>query len=336
MNIKYIHLFLFAALAVTTFSSCTKELDLDEETKIALEKQEKLKQLDAIFELAFTDPVKAETDYNHYFTEELIRDGQNFVVDNDIRMRATFTDLAVRLNINFEKIKTEGLSASLFDTYKAKFESTIFNRSLLGEIPQQIRTGDKLAKFESRVNEVAAFYDTHIDNIKSASGVNQSLLDTQWNLMKYAVKPDFSAFIMLYYDFKFVADGTLDINYFTMYPLWDRQGSQSITAEESTNYPEEIAPKLLSTPQFVTYDNKILFYFHLESNPNAAELKFNREWIYEFDYTLDGDSLTLLNPRAMRFMHPFLYVGGYGRDSYEDYYFEDLRSITLTTTNLIE
>ncbi|HMR18239.1 MAG TPA: hypothetical protein PKA53_02970 [Sphingobacterium sp.] len=327
---KHIYLLLLTAFTVSTFTSCKDTLDLDDDTLIALEKQEKIKQLDALFELAFTDPVKAETNYNRYFTEELIRDGQNFVTDNDVRMRATFTDLAVRLNINFEQIKASGLSNSLFDVYKAKFQSIMFNRSLLGEIPQQIRKGEKLAKFESKVAEITAYFDNHILETKNKAGVNQNLLGKQWNLMKLAIKPDFSAFLALYYDFKFSADGTLDINYFSMYPLWDIQGSQPITAEESMNYPEEIAPKLLSTPQFITYDGKILFYFHLESNPNAAELKFNREWIYEFNYTLDDNALTLSNPRVMRFMHPFLYVAGYGLDSYEDYYFEDLRSFTLT------
>lgn len=329
---KKIHTYLLilTALTITTFSSCTKELALDEDTKIALEKQEKLKQLDALFELAFTDPAKAETDYNRYFTEELIRDGQNFVVDNDIRMRATFTDLAVRLNINFEKIKAGGLSGSLFDTYKEKFQSIMFNRSLLGEIPQQIRDGEKLAKFESKVAAVTAYFDDHILEIKNKAGVNQNLPGKQWKAMKFAIKPDYTAFYVLYYDFQFLANGTLNIEQFSLYPLWDVRGIQPVKVEESANYPEEIAPRLLSIPQFVTYGDKILFYFHLESNPNAADLKFNREWIYEFDYTLDGNSLTLSNPRAIRFMHPFLYFGGYGFNSYEDYYFEDLRSFTLT------
>lgn len=329
---KQIHFFLLILIFFMQglFSSCTKELDLDEETKIALEKQEKLKQLDELFELAFTDPVKAETDYNRYFTEELLRDGQNFVADNDIRMRATFADLAVRLNLNFEKIKEAGLPNSLFDVYKAKFQSITFNRSLLGEIPQQIREGEKLARFENRVDEITAYFDKDITDKKNKDGTDPSLLGTQWTAMKFAIKPDWTAYYIMYYDFKFLANGSLDINQFFLYPLWDVQGIQPLKVEESASYSEEIAPKLLSTPQFITYGDKILFYFHIEANPNAADLKFNREWVYEFDYKLEGNSLTLSNPRAMRFMHPFLYVGGYGFDSYEDYYFEDLRSVTLT------
>lgn len=326
----YVCALLLTGFTMSVFSSCTKELDLDEDTKIAIEKQEKIKHLDEIFELAFTNVTKASEDYDSYFTEELLRDGQNFLVDNEVRMQATFADLAIRLNGNFDVIKATGIPASLFNLYEEKFKSTMFNRSLLGEIPQQIRNGEKLAKFESRVNEVTAYFENAIKNKKDKAEINQSFLGKQWKAMKFAIKPDYSAFVILYYDFKFLADSTLDIKQFSLYPLWDRQGSQPITAQESANYPEEIAPRLLSTPQFVTYDNKILFYFHLESNPNAADIKFNREWVYEFDYVLDGNSLTLSNPRVMRFMHPVLYVGGYGLDSYDEYYFEDLRSFTLT------
>ena len=82
--------------------------------------------------------------------------------------------------------------------------------------------------------------------------------------------------------------------------------------------------------KFITYNNKILFYLHLEAEPNAVDAKFNREWLHEFDYKLEGNSLTFSNPRAMRFMHPYLHTGGYGTDSYEELYFEDLRSITFT------
>jgi hypothetical protein len=245
-------------------------------------------------------------------------------------MQATFTDLAIRLNSNFDGIKAEAIPTSLFKLYEAKFKSIMFNRSLLGEIPQQIRKGSKLAKFEDRVDEITLFYDTHINTIKNTTSTDQNLLGKQWKAMQWAIKPDYTAFYVLYYDFQFLAGGALDIEQFFMYPLWDRQGSINHTAEESANYPEDIAGKLLSPPTFIVYDNKILFYFHLESNPNAADVKFNREWIYEFDYLLDGNSLTLSNPRMIRFMHPLLYIGGYGQDSYEDYYFEGLRSFTLT------
>lgn len=330
MKKTHTYLLLFTAVAVATFSSCKGTLDLDDTTLLQLEKQEKMKQLDEIFELAFTDAAKASDEYDSYFTEGLLRDGQNFLVDNDIRMQATFTDLAIRLNSNFDEIKKREIPTSLFKLYEAKFRSIIFNRSLLGEIPQQIRKGEKLAKFESRADEVTAFYETYINTVKTEAGTDQNLLGKQWKAMEFAIKPDFSAFYVQYYDFQFLADGKLDIEQFFLYPVWDGQGIQSYPAEESADYPEDIAGKLLSVPTFVSYNNKILFYFHLENNPNAAEIKFNREWVYEFDYVLEGNSLTLSNPKVMRFMHPLLYVGGYGFNNYEEYYFEDLRSFTLT------
>lgn len=324
-------LLIFSVFALTVFASCSKELDLDEETQIAIEKQEILKKLDLLFDLAFEEPSKAKEDYNTFFSEELLRDGQNFVVDNDVRMRATFTDLAIRLNVHFDEIKLQKLPDSLFDIYYSKFESILFNRSLLGEIPQQIRKGDKLVTFEAKVGEVSDFFDGKIKEIESNAQQNQNLLGKQWKTTKWAIKPDYSAFYIINYDFKFLADGGLDINGFFLYPLLNiRMGNQPMNAEESSNFPEDIAGTQLSPAKFMLYNNKILFYFHLEANPNAADIKFNREWIYEFDYKLEGNSLTFSNPRAMRFMHPFLYIGGYGTDTYEELYFEDLRSVTLT------
>lgn len=324
-------LLIFSIFTFTVFSSCSKELDLDEETQIAIEKQEILKKLDLLFDLAFEDPSKAEEDYNTLFTEELLRDGQNFIVDNDIRMRTTFTDLAIRLNIHFDEIKSQKLPESLFDIYYSKFESILLNRSLLGEIPQQIRKGDKLATFEAKVDEVSNFFDEKIKEIESNAQPNQNLLGKQWKATKWAIKPDYSAFYIMDYNFSFLADGGLEINNFYLYPLFNiRMGNQPIKAEESSNFPDDIANTQLSPAKFMLYNNKILFYFHLEANPNAADIKFNREWIYEFDYKLENNSLTFSNPRVMRFMHPFLYVGGYGTETYEELYFEDLRSVTLT------
>ena len=45
----YVCALLLTGFTMSVFSSCTKELDLDEDTKIAIEKQEKIKHLDEIF-----------------------------------------------------------------------------------------------------------------------------------------------------------------------------------------------------------------------------------------------------------------------------------------------
>lgn len=320
-------IFLFVGL----LSSCSTELDLDEDTKIAIEKQEILKKLDALYDLSFETPMKAEEDYNTFFAEELLRDGQNFIVDNDVRMRATFTDLAIRLNVHFDEIKSQKFSDSLFDIYNLKFESIMFNRSLLGEIPQQIRKGDKLATFEAKVDEIAAFFDEKIKEIESSAQPDQSLQGKQWKVTKFAIKPDYSAFYIMNYDFKFLANGSLDINEFFLYPVLNiRMGNQPVKAEESSNFANDIAGTQLSPAKYMIHNNKLLFYFHLEGNPNSAELKFDREWVYEFDYKVENNSLTISKPRAMRFMHPFFYLGGYGTETYEELYFEDLRSVTFT------
>lgn len=336
MNKIKIHLYaiLLVNIAVYSFSSCTKELDLDDETKIALEKQEKMKQLDALFDLAFTDPAKAETDYYQFYTTQLLTDDQNFVVDNDVRMRNTFTDLAIRLNTNFEKIKALPESSSLFDIYKVKYDNWILNRSLTGEIPQQVRRGEKLEKFATKVAEVSAYFDAQIEGFKKKSPVDQNILNKQWTAFKFIVKPDFSAFFLMNYDFKFLADGGLDINNFYLFPLYDLKSVESggyTTFEESTNFKDDLQNIQLSPASYIVYNNKIFFHFHFKASPNAADGKLNREWCYEFDYATEGNTLTLSNPRVMYLMNPLFYQAGYGYQHYELLYFDALREPVALT-----
>lgn len=330
-----LYIMLVAGILVAGFSSCTKELDLDEETRIALEKQEKMKKLDELFDLAFTDPATAENDYYRFYTNELITETQNFVVDNDVRMHNTFTDLAIRLNTNFEKIKALPESSSLFDIYKVKYDNWILNRSLIGEIPQQVRRGEKLEKFETKVNEVSAYFDAQIESFKTKKPVDQNILNKQWTASKFIVKPDFSAFFLMNYDFKFLADGGLDINNFYLFPLYDVKSVEAggyITFEESTNFKDDLQNIQLSPASYVVYNNKIFFHFHFKASPNAADGKLNREWCYEFDYTAEGNTLTLSNPRVMYLMNPLFYQAGYGYKHYEIMYFDALREPVALTT----
>lgn len=322
------YLLLLAAISAATFSSCTKELDLDDETKIAIAKQEKMQQLDELFELAFTDPAKAETDYYQFYTIELLTETQNFVVDNDVRMRSTFADLAIRLNTTFEKVKAIPVPESLFDIYKAKFENTLFNKSLLGEIPQQLRRGEKLAKFEDKVAELGAFFDERISAFKAAQTVDENLLNKSWNAQSFMISPDMTKFFIIKYNFTLKDKGNADITDFYLYPLVTSRG---LIRDESVEYTADLAPSLLGPVSYAVYGNKILFYFHLEGSPNPGDLKFNREWCQEFDYQLNGDQLILSNPHMMLYMHPLLWVSGYGEPDYETNYHEYLRApLSLT------
>ncbi|MBX3255423.1 MAG: hypothetical protein KF862_14875 [Chitinophagaceae bacterium] len=329
-----LYMMLAAAILAAGFSSCTKELDLDEETLIALEKQEKMKKLDELFDLAFTDPAKAETDYYQFYTTELLTETQNFVVDNDVRMRNTFTDLAIRLNTNFEKIKALPGSSSLFDLYKVKYDNWILNRSLIGEIPNQIRRGEKLEKFESKVDEVSAYFQAQVDAFKAKNPVDQNILNKQWTAFKFIVKPDFSAYFIMNYDFKFLANGGLDINNFYLFPMYNLKSVEAggyTSFEESTNFSQDLADIQLSPASYAVYNNKIFFYFHFKASPNAADGKLNREWCYEFDYTTEENTLTLSNPRVMYLMNPLFYQAGYGDKHYELLYFDALREPVILT-----
>lgn len=333
-----LYVLLLAAFAVGIPGSCTQELDLDEETLLLLEKQDKLEKLDELYDLAFIDPSKAQEDYNLFYTNELLTETQNFLVDNDVRMRSTFTDLAIRLNIDFEKTKVASLPESLFELYQVKFENVMFNRSLLGEIPQQLRRGDKLTKFEAKVEEVTAFFDTKISEKKNESPVDQNLIGKQWKVSKWATTPEWKTYI-INFDFTLKSGGSMDIDEFYFFPLYDQEADYTgsiIIENESTNsttYKVDIASILLSPEEYAAYDDKLFFYFHLEADPNSDNFKFNREWCFEYEYKVEGNTLTLSTPRVMRFMHPFLYIGGYGRPYYERLYPEVLREPIILITD---
>ncbi|MEA4917392.1 hypothetical protein [Proteiniphilum sp.] len=324
-----IYSLLLAVIAVGSFSSCNQELDLDETTLLQLEKQEKMKELDALFDLAFIDPVKASDDYDRYVKEELLRDGQNFLMDNDVRIQNTFTDLAIRLNMKFEKVKGEVSTTSLFDIYKAKFEIALFNKTLMGDIPQQVGKNQKLDKFENRVAEINQFYEAKVRDFKAKNTIDSQVLQKQWQYSTWVFKPDFSAIYVVNFDFKLKSDGSMDIEQFFLIPTITMKGVWSL--EESSQFKEDIEPSLLAPVEFMTYGNKILFFFHIAYDPHPGSTKFNRQYVYEFDYSVEDNQLTLSNPHIMLYMHPFLYVTGYGEPNYELNYFEAWReSIPLT------
>ncbi|MGO1669575.1 MAG: hypothetical protein ACTHYC_01955 [Sphingobacterium sp.] len=71
-----IYLLTILTFTMVILSSCKKELDLDEDILVLIDKQEKLQQLDALYDLAFEDPLKAEEDYYHYLNTELLTEDE--------------------------------------------------------------------------------------------------------------------------------------------------------------------------------------------------------------------------------------------------------------------
>jgi len=330
MKHKQSVLLLLAILAAGAFGSCKKELDLDEETRLAVEKQQMLQQLDDLFYRAFDAPLEAEEEYDRYFKDELLRDGHNFLTDNDIRMRATFADLAIRLNVQFEGVKDGVSTESLFDIYRAAFENALFNRSLMGEIPQQLRRGDKLDRFEARAAEYKAFFDGKIRDFRAAHAPDPAAIGKQWRGERWIVSP--SAFVQASFDFNLKPDGTADIDKFFPIPVRYMKGILQI--KETTEILDNIKSALLMPMEHTFYNGKLFVKLGLEQSHDPSAPKGDREYCYEFDYGVEDGELTLSNPHVMLYMHPFLYVTGYGEDDYEENYYEDLRKpITLSIDN---
>src|SRR5690606_35974606 len=98
----------------------------------------------------------------------------NYLDDGDVQWRDARTDLAMRMNANFARVSAD-MPATLFDLYKAKFETNILNRTLLGQSPRQLRFDDRFVKFENRVTEIDAVFDEKIDEAKHALTVNESI-----------------------------------------------------------------------------------------------------------------------------------------------------------------
>jgi hypothetical protein len=144
------------------------------------------------------------------------------------------------------------------------------------------------------------------------------------------ISPDIQKFFILKYNFTLKDKNTPDITDFYLYPYVSIERGL-LVRDEATDYMADIVPNLLAPVSYTVYGNKILFYFKLASSPNPGDMKFNREWCQEFDYLLSGNQLTLSNPHVMSYMHPFLYISGYGEKDYETSYHEYLRTpVTLT------
>ncbi|MVZ62957.1 hypothetical protein [Sphingobacterium humi] len=317
------YLLILSTLSILNIVGCSTKLQLDDDVRIQLAKQEKIKKLNELFELAFVDAPQAAQAYDQYVKEALFTPNQNFMVDNDIRMHATFTDLAIRLQQNFERVKSTVSSTSLFDIYKEKYENNLFNRSLLGEIPQQLRKGEKLLKFESRAASFAAFFDDKVASFRKAHSPVSEALGKEWAAEQVVYTPDFSYAAVVKYDFQFEAQGQLAINEFFPIPVFTMKGLSKV--EEPTEFKEKLKALLREPVSYTFYGDKLLCWMSLAQDPTPGVNKFNREYCYEFTYSLKEGSLVLSNPHIMLYMHPLLYITGYGEPDYELNYFESLR-----------
>lgn len=327
-----ITILLLAAIAAGILSSCTRELDLDENTRLLIDKQAKLEKLDELFDLAFEDPVRAETEYYQFVKNELVTESQNFLANQDVQWRNAMTDLAIRLNKNFEDVSGSLSTTSLFDLYKAKFQNEILNKSLIGDIPQQLRRGERFDRFKNKVEEISIYIDDKIDQFKASSPVDNSITDKRWQLLNhYAI--DYTTFKIFIINFDFVlkADKNIDMNNFFLLPYIPKPGGMLADQDEGTLIEEN----LLSPLNYAVYGNKIFFYFHFKNTVNplatgAAQGKLERHWYYEYEYKLEEEKLILEKPRMGYYMYPVLYGAESGQPLFDNVYMDGLKKFILT------
>lgn len=314
-------LFLGALLIAAVFGSCTKELDLDEDMKLQIEKEKKITKLQTLFNQSFEYPVQAEEEYNRFFNEELITGEQNFLSDSYVQQYNALTKQAVTMNANFEKVKATLSSGSLFDLYQLKFQTDVINRSLLGEMPQLLKQGDNLNKFTKKIEDIGSFFDGVIADFKSSGKTDATLLNKKWRFSSilFLTYPTQSP-EMVSFDFTLKENKTLEITSFYLFPfIADAFGLKSSWKEGMLN-----TELLLSPLEYTVYNNKICFYFHLKHNYDAiAKTGFTeREAYYEFDYRADERTLTLSNPRIGLYMYPHLQYIGVEMEAYAKRYRE--------------
>ncbi|WEK38344.1 MAG: hypothetical protein P0Y53_12625 [Candidatus Pseudobacter hemicellulosilyticus] len=326
---RYIHrqtgLFLLLALAI--FSACNKELDLDDETKLLLDKQEKLEQLDSLFALAFRDPVKAETDYYNFVMEELVTADQNFLVNSDVQARNTFTDLAIRLNKHFKELADTFQSTSLFDLYKARFENILLNQSLHGEIPHLLKKGEQLKLFNDKMAEIDAFFSSRIAAFKSNSPADNAITDKNWALSTSAFSFDPFKIYAINFDFVLKTDRTMELNNFFFSPHIPRPGTLAGEQYEGNGFNVN-GGSLLSAKEYAVYNNKICFYFYLKNDYDVLNQtgKLERYWYYEYQYEVVNGQLLLTKPRIGFYMYPAIRYAGYDDPAFQELYLPALQN----------
>lgn len=317
-------------------SACTKELEQDEYTTLLLNKKEKLQKLDDLFDLSFENASEAEKNYQTFVEYELLTETQNFLEDADISWRNARTDLAIRMNAHFSNL-SQNLPDAMFDLYKAKFETNVLNRTLLGQSPQQLRFDDRFEKFKKRVDEIDGFFNEKITDFKKATTTNTDVINKKWLLSNKVVggTPDNPYGIyVVNFDFTLLADNGMNINRFFFFPYIPKPNGSFYTEQVETAYSTVgfVESDLIGPAEYIIHGHKITFYFHLKNNIDPlleGVGKPEREWVFEYEYSVSNNRLVLTKPRMVLSMYPHLLSAEPGDDIYQKYYSDRLKEFTL-------
>lgn len=337
MTTPRLTLYLIVILALGGLYSCTKELNMDDDIALRINKQEKMERLDELYDLSFENPFDSEEAYRKFIIHDLLTENQNYLEDSDIKWRNARTDLAIRMNAHFARISAD-LPTTLFELYKTKFETNVLNRTLLGQSPQQLKSEARFTLFKERLEKINSFFDDKINSLQSSLQIDSKLPNSDWLLQNKIVggTPDnpYGLYIVNF-DFKLQPDGGMAIKKFFFFPYIPKPNASFYTQQDEQQYSTGTFVKedLMTPAHYKTYGNKILFHFHLKNNvdPFTAGIgKPEREWVFEYEYSIKNKQLLLTKPRMILSMYPHLLKAEPGDDIYLKYYSDRLKEFTLT------
>ncbi len=321
MKQVYSNILLLFLLAGITLSSCTKELDIDNETQLLIDKKEKLDQLDAFYQQAFEAPGATATNFDAFVKQELITATQNFLADNEINNHYTLVLLALQLNTSHEKIAKDYNKPSLYERYKILYETDLHNRTLLGSIPEQLKKGDRLKLFQEKMDAIAAFHEEKITDFEKGATADETIAGKNWTGGGFAYKPDFSAFYSIQFNFTLHKDKSWDYESFFFMPAIPKVGALAGTRDEK----ELDKADIISPLQYYVYGDRIFFRFHIRNTYNyeTEKGKLERTWCYEYKYAVTDGQLQLTEPKILHYMYPVLDDIAYGDPLFTTNYLED-------------
>lgn len=329
---KQLNNFFLLIFVIGIFNSCTKKLELSAEEQLLLDAKNKIAKLDKLYDQAFEDPIKADKDFKAFVQNELFTKDENFLNNQDVLWHKLMTDLTIRMCKNF-KLATDTLSnANAYTLYKAKFKTVITNKIIFGELPQQLKYNNRYSKFEIKRADIVKYFDDKISTFFANNTANANLLNKHCTLTgNVAYNETFTEYYYADFDFTFKEGNKIEGSKFFFFPCKYFSGLTVITKTEGVMPVNVNATKWISEPKYVVYNDKILFYFHFKSSYNPLDEKgeIEREWVYEYNYSIESDgSLKLFNPKVSFFQFPINYVSepdgvGYKKN------IEALKSFTL-------
>ena len=317
--------------------SCTK-VELDEKERALVAKQELANNFDKLFDEAFEKPDETEQKLKTFVFSDLVSDGKNLLTDQDIRVNETLIKMAIRLKRNQNTLEQELNKGSLYDGYVRKNHIIINCKSVLYELPYRARQGAKYERLQAKVAEIEGMVGTILKKRESALGaIPTELLNKQWKWtfdlaghedeLPDLYTGDYKGLKDLSFDFHFNKNNTITAKRFFLAPIIV---DYSLIFDSAGDWKQELMTEE-SISCFV-YNNKIFFRVPMKDNANTFTGRGNvaHEWYYEYTYSVNGNELTLSEPRITLYVMVNLRTSDYNSEMFENNYYADFKSFTLT------